>query len=736
MTIIGDCSCRRRHRTARHRGAGVVLNIAAAGMAFAVCGPAGAQGSDTAEAPATATLKPVVVTSTRIGTPPFDTPASVDLVSGEAMRDSQPQVNLSEGLAGVPGLMIQNRQNYAQDLQISIRGFGARSAFGIRGVRLYVDGIPATLPDGQGQSSNIDIASIDRVEVLRGPFSALYGNSSGGVIQVFTEEGSGPPLLTPSFTLGSYGLRRYGLTAGGSTGNGAGAIDYLLSTSRFTTDGYRDHSAASKNLANGRIGIQLDEDSKLTLVVNSVNLKAQDPLGLNLAAFRANPRSVAAVATQFNTRKTVQQTQGGAIYERRIDAANDLRLMVYYGQRDTVQFQAIPVAAQANPLHAGGVIRLGRDYGGIDARWTSRLTLAGRPLTLIGGLAYDTLTEQRKGYENFTGTGLAQQLGVQGALRRDETNLVWNADPYLQASWRLAERWNLDAGVRYSTVRFSSDDHFIVGANGNDSGAVRYRKTLPMAALRYQARPDLNLYATVGRGFETPTLNEISYRPDGLPGLNFGLQPAANLSAEAGAKARVAGGVLTAALFQTRTENEIVTASSTGGRTTYQNAGRTLRNGLELGWDGELGGHWHSQLAYTLLDATYRDSFCSPACAPGNPPVAAGNRIPGIPRQMAFASLAWAPPQGWRAGVEGRYLSKIAVNDSNANAAPAYFTASADGGYLLQVEHWTLNAFARIDNLFDRQYAGSVIINDSNGRYFEPAPGRNWSAGLSASYRF
>ncbi|HTN65980.1 MAG TPA: TonB-dependent receptor, partial [Burkholderiaceae bacterium] len=508
---------------------------------------------------------------------------------------------------------------------------------------------------------------------------------------------------------------RYGLKAGGSTGHGADAIDYLLSTSRFTTDGYRDHSAASKNLVNGRLGIQLDQDSKLTLVVNSVNLKAQDPLGLNLADFSANPRSAVAVATQFNTRKTVQQTQGGAIYERHIDASNDLRLMIYYGQRDTVQFQAIPPSVQRdNPLHAGGVIVLGRDYGGIDARWTSRLTLAGRPLTVIGGLAYDTLTEQRQGYENFTGTGSTQQLGVQGALRRDETNLAWNADPYLQASWHLAQRWNLDAGVRYSTVRFSSDDHYIVGANGNDSGAVRYRKALPMAALRYQARPDLNLYATVGRGFETPTLNEISYRPDGLPGLNFSLQPATNLSTEVGAKARVAGNMLTAALFQTRTENEIVVASSAGGRTTYQNAGRTLRNGLELGWDGELGGEWHSQLAYTLLDATYRDSFCSSVCSPTNPPVVAGNRIPGIPRQMAFASLVWAPPQGWRAGIEGRYLSKIAVNDGNADTAPAYSIASAHAGYLLQSEHWTLNAFARIDNLFDRQYAGSVIINDSN----------------------
>ncbi len=712
-----------------HAGSIRVLGFAMlAGAASIAARPALAQSSEI-----TGSLKPVVVTSTRIGVSPFQVPASVDLVDGNAMRDSQLQVNLSEGLGGVPGLLIQNRQNYAQDLQISIRGFGARSTFGIRGVRLYVDGIPATLPDGQGQTSNIDIGSIERVEILRGPFSALYGNSSGGVIQVFTEEGNGAPTVSSSVTLGSNDTRRLGLKASGSSGN----LDYLLSASRFTTDGYRDHSAASKNLGNGKLGIQLDNDSKLTLIMNSVDLKAQDPLGLTFAQSKADPRSVAAVATQFNTRKTVQQTQGGLTYERRIDADNELRLMTYYGERNTVQFQAIPPGPQANPMNAGGVIALGRSYAGIDARWTSRVKLAERPLTLVAGVAYDTLTEQRQGYQNFTGAGASQQLGVQGALRRNETNTVWNADPYLQAFWEFAPRWTFDTGVRRSAVHFNSDDHYITAANGDDSGAVRYQQTLPMAAVRYQASPSLNLYATVGRGFETPTLNELSYRSDGRSGLNFNLLPSTNTSAEVGAKGRLAGGLLTAAMFQTRTNDEIVAESSVGGRATFRNAGRTQRNGLELGWSGEVAPHWLGQAAYTWLDATYRDAFCSPApCTATNPPVAAGNRIPGIASQAVFAALSWAPPQGWRAGLEGRYLGKIYVTDRNADSAPAYFVAAIHAGYLLQLQNWELNTFARIDNLFDRQYIGSAIINESNGRYFEPAPGRNWSMGINAFYHF
>jgi len=673
------------------------------------------------------TMAPVVVTGTRLDTAVLDTPASVDVVQGAAMRWQRPGINLSEGLGGVPGLQIQNRQNYAQDLQISSRGFGARSTFGVRGVRLYVDGIPATMPDGQGQTSNIDIGSIARVEVLRGPFSALYGNSSGGVIQVFTEDGALPPSLAASGWGGSYGTWRYGVMANGVTGTGAGDLDYVLNLSRFTTDGYRDHSAARKNLGNAKLGLQLDDDSRLTVVVNSVDLTAQDPLGLTWQQFQDDPRS-APVAEQYNTRKTVRQTQGGVVYDHQVDGRNALRLMVYYGQRDTTQYQSIPPAAQVAPTQAGGVIDLKRQYGGADLRWTSELDMAGRPLTVVAGFAYDSMREDRKGYQNFIGAGASQRLGVQGALRRDETNTVYNADPYAQTSWNFAERWTLDTGLRWSTVRFDSDDHYLAPGNVDDSGGARYRKALPVAALRYAATENVSVYGSYGRGFETPTLNEISYRPDGQPGLNFGLMPAVSTNLEAGVKANMAGGLLTAAVFHTRTDDEIVSAGSFGGRTSYQNAGRTRRDGVELGWSGEFARHWRTQLAYTWLNARYADD--------GTGGIRAGNKIPGIARQAAYASLAWAPPEGWQASIEGRYLSKIYVNDANDAEAPGYFVAAASVGYVRTVGAWELNAYARVDNLFDRRYAGSVIVNEANGRYYEPAAGRNAGVGLGATYRF
>ena len=681
------------------------------------------------------TLEPVVVSSTRMDTTVLETPASVSLIDGEQMRASRLGVNLSESLGSVPGLQIQNRENYAQDLQLSIRGFGARSTFGVRGVRLYVDGIPATMPDGQGQTSNIDIASIDHVEILRGPFSALYGNSSGGVVQVFTEEGRLPPELSGSFAAGSHGAWRYGAKARGLTEVGNAELDYVLSVNRYTTEGYRDHSGARRNLGNAKIGLQLDDSTRLTVIANSVNIKADDPLGLSRQAFDENPRTAVANAGLYNTRKSVEQTQGGLVYEKHLEGGDELRAMVYYGERDMVQYLAIPAVAQRNPQHSGGVIDLARRYAGADVRWTSHHRLAGRPLTVVAGIAYDELREDRRGYENFSG----DTLGVRGSLRRDESNKVSNIDPYLQASWQFAPQWTLDAGLRHSRIRFSSHDHYIVTGNGDDSGRASYREWLPVGSLQYSPTPDLSFYVSAGRGFETPTFNEISYRSDALGGLNFDLAPAVNTNVEIGAKARVAGGILTAAVYQSRSRDEIVAADASFGRTSYQNAGRTRRTGAELAWSGELADNLRAQLAYGWLDARYRDDCTTPSCMDADRPdrqLRSGNRIPGIARQALYFSLDWMPEEGFRAGVDGRYLSRIQVNDGNTEAAPSYFVAGVHAGYVWRNGPWRIGSYARVDNLFDRQYAGSVIVNEGNQRYYEPAPGRNWSAGLDLSYAF
>ncbi|HBR3759816.1 TPA: TonB-dependent receptor [Klebsiella pneumoniae] len=671
----------------------------------------------------------MVVTAAPTTVSELDTPAAVSVVNGDEMRQAAPRVNLSESLGAVPGLQVQNRQNYAQDLQLSIRGFGSRSTYGVRGLRIYVDGIPATMPDGQGQTSNIDIGSVDTIEVLRGPFSALYGNSSGGVINVTSQTGTQPPTVEASSYYGSFGTWHYGMKATGAVGDGshAGDVDYTVSTNRFTTHGYRDHSGARKNLANARLGVRINDVSKLTLLLNSVDIKANDAGGLTADEWRDNPRQ-SPRGDQYNTRKNTRQTQAGLRYERQLSAQDDLSVMMYAGERETTQFQSIPRAPQLKPSHAGGVIDLTRHYQGIDTRLTHRGELL-VPVTLTAGLDYENMSERRKGYENFVMVNGAPQYGEQGALRRNERNLMWNFDPYLQTQWQLTDKLSLDAGVRYSSVWFDSNDYYITPGNGDDSGDASYHKWLPAGSLKYALTDAWNVYLSAGRGFETPTINELSYRSDNQSGLNFGLKPSTNDTVEIGSKTRIGNGLFTAALFQTNTDNEIVVDSSSGGRTSYKNAGKTRRQGMELGLDQQFGESWRLKAAWTWLDATYRTNVCDDASCNGN-------RIPGIARNMGYASFGYQPEQGWYAGSDIRYMSDIMANDENTAKAPSWTVVGLTTGYKWSYGRMDMDLFGRIDNLFDREYVGSVIVNESNGRYYEPAPGRNYGIGLNLAWRF
>ncbi len=672
----------------------------------------------------------MVVTASPGPVSELETPAAVSVVTGDDLRYAAPQINLSENLGSVPGLQILNRQNYAQDLQLSIRGFGSRSTYGVRGIRLYVDGIPATMPDGQGQTSNIDLNSVASVEVLRGPFSALYGNASGGVIDVKTETGEAPPTIETSSYYGSFGTWRYGLKASGATGDGTqpGDVNYTVSSTRFTTHGFRDHSDARKNLANAKLGVRIDDVSTLTLLLNSVDIRANDPGGLSYSEWRDNPRQ-SPRGEQYDTRKTIRQTQAGLNYQRALSTSDDLSITAYAGQRETVQYQSIPAGPQRNPTHPGGVIDLSRHYQGVDSRLMHRDTLWTLPVDVTVGLNYENMSENRKGFENFTLDNGVPLYGVKGDKRRDERNLMWNLDPYLQSSWQLSDALSLDAGVRYSSIWFDANDHYITAANGDDSGEASYHKWLPAGALKYKVTDAWNVYLSAGRGFETPTINELSYRSGGQNGLNLALKPSTSDTVELGSKTRIGNGLFSAALFQTDTDNEIVVDASSGGRTTYKNAGKTRRQGLELSLDQQFAWDWKLKMAWTLLDATYRSNACGATDCNGN-------RMPGIARNMGYASFGYQPEQGWYAGADVHYMGDIMADDENSAKAPSYTVAGLNTGYKFLYERWALDLFGRVDNLFDKGYVGSVIVNESNGRYYEPAPGRNYGVGMSVSYRF
>jgi iron complex outermembrane recepter protein len=665
-------------------------------------------------------IDPITVTATRRAERAFDVPASVDTIDASTIHDGQPQVNLSETLSRIPGVFAANRQNYAQDLQVSSRGFGARAAFGVRGVRLYQDGIPVTMPDGQGQTGSFSLLSADRIEILRGPFSALYGNASGGVISVFTEDPPEMPYVTFSGGGGSYGTGTFGVKLGASSQH----VGAIVAASEFVTDGYRDHSSARRDLTNAKLVLEPSSATRITLIGNTqYQPETQDPLGLTRAQWSANPRAADPAATQFDTRKTINQAQAGAALDQRFSDDLQLHVDTYGGRRLIRQYLAL---SGIGATSSGGIADLDRDYGGIGARIVWRTRAFGQPIALTLGADADRQHELRKGFVNVNGDI--------GDLRRNEDDTVRSTDVYAQAEWEMSARWSATAGVRTSSVRYGSDDHYVTAQNPDDSGAQRFNDTSPVAGVVFHAADNLNLYASYGEGFETPTFAELAYR-NGATGLNFALQPATSRATEIGVKYRIDERQrLNAALFNVDTSNEIVVDAATGGRTTFRNAGATRRRGAEASWDARYRYGVQAHVALTWLRAEFVDAY-----ATGSPPaiVPAGARLPGVPSKQAYAELAWIPG-GWSGldtALEAQYVDKLYVNERNTDAAPAYAVMNARIGFSQTSGAAKWQEFVRLNNLFDRHYAGSVIVGDSNGRFFEPAPGRNWFIGASVTIK-
>lgn len=676
-------------------------------------------------------LAPIVVTATRNERSSFEVPVSIDAVDQTQIREARPTVNLSEALSTVPGVVVSNRQNYAQDLQVSTRGFGARSTFGVRGVRIIADDIPLTMPDGQGQVATIDLTSARRIEVLRGPYSSIYGNSSGGVIQAFTEDGPADTTVGGGVWVGSFRSNKEDLKVGGTSGN----FNYVASGSRFDTLGYRDHSEATRTQENAKVNYKLDDRSNLTLVYNDLRQPfTQDPLGLSRAQFDRNPQAADPAATQYNTRKSIQNSQGGLVYDRHLTDQDLVKLVGYVGTREIVQYLATPYSAQNNVAgSSGGVVNLDTHFAGLGLRWIHDTTVRGAPLTLTAGIEFDNEVQTRKGYNDYIGAGTI--LGVQGALRRNEDDTVYDINQYVQAELKATERLLFTAGLRHSEIQIKSEDYYLT--NGNDSGSKHFDNVSPVFGVLYKITPTLNVYANAGQGFETPTLAEIAYRSTSQAGLNFALQPSVSKSYEAGVKALLGESTrLNAAIFHVGTSNEIVQLSNQGGRTTYQNAGATHRRGVEVGVESEFGYGITGLLAATWLDAefarTYR--YAATGTTP-NRTVSAGNHLPGVPSNEVHGELAWHLG-AFSTALELVYNDRLFVDDINSAAAPSYVVANLRAAVKQNLGHWQLEEYARVDNIGDRRYIGSVIVNESNGRFYESAPGRNYLAGVRAAYRF
>jgi iron complex outermembrane receptor protein len=710
-------------RIATRSTAALVRSVAAAFCAILPAAPAAAQ--NTAASDAAPLLDQVVVSASRTRQRVMDTAASIDVVTSAQIHDGQPEQNLSEPLARAPGIFALNRQNYAQDLLISSRGFGANSAFGARGIKIFVDGIPGTAADGQGQISHIDLASADRIEVMRGPFSVLYGNSAGGVISVFTQNGRPGREVTPYFSAGSYAQRKYGLKFDGEQKG----VNYVLDAGSLHTDGSRDHSSADRQNQNAKLGFKIGADTSVMVVANSVNLNASDPLGLTAAQLQSDARAAGSGALAFDTRKSVDQTQGGITLTQRIGASDSVSLSPYYGDRHTIQYLASKV---------NGVINLQRAFYGMNSKWVHSGEAGGMPLNLVAGLDSNQNRDHRLTFSNSGGQSLNSPSD------QDYNMSARNLDVYVQGELRPGERLALTMGARQSDTRLDASSNNALPSLGSRT----YQATTGMVSAQYYLQENTNAYISYGSGFDTPTLNQIIYSPSYV---NFGAKNTGNLGLDAARTQQVEIGIKSEisataqakiAVFDSATRNDIVIAASNGGRSAYLNAPKTSRKGMELSAQWQLPYQLQASLAYTYLDARVEQAYAvnitnASTGVTTSSTIDGGNRIPGVPDQGLFAEMMWRKPdKSLEFAAEGRAAGSMAANDLNKAYANGYGIMNLRAVARQNAGGWSISEFARIDNVFDRFYVGSVIVNQASSQFYESAPGRNWLAGVKVSYKF
>ena len=668
-------------------------------------------------------LSPTVVTATRYATNSFDLPLSIDAVTGSEIRDARTGANLSEIAPRIPGVVINYRATAAQELSISTRGFGARSQFGVKGIRIYADGIPLNSADGQGQAGSINIDTLGQIEFLRGPFSALYGNSSGGVVQAFTRDGAKDPTLTVGVSSGTWHTNKQSITAEGQ----AGPVNYILNTYQYVSDGYRDFSQYRRDNFNGKISYQFSPDTKFTVVGNYMDQPyTNDPNALTPAQFAANSRDSGTSAKSTNSRLYRVNSYGGIIIDHNLSEKDSLRLMAYNGSRSNLQY-----------LTTGAASEIIRDTEGFDLRWTRKDLFLNRPLNFTAGLAYDSMEDIRSRY-TYT-NGVRYDLGYERDKNRREEQKAFNVDQYLQASYEPTDRLLVIAGLRHSRVNIQNNDLWLGETVSKDStGQVTYTNTSPVAGVTFKVTPTLNVYANYGRGFETPTFAEMTYSTTEGAGPNLSMVPTKSKNYEIGLKAFLTSNTrINVALFKVESKNEIVVSkTNASSQNVYDSIANTERNGIELSLDSRLPYNFNFYQTYTYLDSEFKNSF-SNYVGTTLTSVNAGNRLAGVYKNTAYTELSWKyPALNFSSAIENIYFSDVNGYDSNAgaNKADAFSIVNLRASLKQSYSNWNFSEFARAENVFDEKYVGNVRVN--NSATFEPGAPRNYTVGVTTSYTF
>lgn len=654
-------------------------------------------------------LEEVTVYSTRIQKPIDEIPSAVSVVDQQDIQTGRQQLGLDESLVKVPGLFMQDRYNYAQDLRIAIRGFGSRASFGIRGIRLYVDGIPATLPDGQSGVDSIDIGSISRIEVIRGPSSSLYGSAAGGVISIYTEDGPPVPFLEARYGGGDYGYNKYQLKGGGQYKD----LNYLVNLSRLDYQGYREHSRTENVILNSKFKYTIDNTSDFTTIIKAVDAPIADgPGGVTALQATTDPRSARDANITYDVGESVSQQQAGFVYHKSFSSQQELILNNYYVWR---KFDS------RLPFFSGGDVRFDRFFFGGGLTYKYHGEIFGRHNNLVLGFDYDSQQDDRQRHDNNN--------GHTGAMTQNQLESVDSFGVYLEDDMLLTDQVSLNFSGRYDKVDFNVKDRFL--SDGNDSGKLSFDSFNPMVALLWRPLDSVNLYAKYSTSFETPTTTELA-NPSGIGGFNPNISPQKATNYEIGAKGLLNDSLqYEVALYHIDMTDELVPYELAGfpGHEFYRNAGQSTREGLESAFSYRIIPSLTVSATYTYADYKY-DHYTTPSGTFD------GNTIPGLPANQVYAELNYQHPSGFYAVWDVLWTDEIYVNDANSESSKAYTVSNLRAGYKGQLGNWNVSPFIGLNNLFDEHYYGNIRVNAFGGRYYESAPDFNFYAGLSIRYHF
>ncbi len=661
-------------------------------------------------------IEEMIVSSSRTEQSLLDIPSAVAIVGQDDIQLGRQQLGLDESLNRVPGVFSQNRYNFTQDLRISIRGFGARANFGIRGIKMYVDDIPSTLADGQSGVDDVDLGSASRIEVIRGPSSALYGSSSGGVISMYTEDGPETPFVEAGISFGEYDQQKYQFKTGGQYER----INYLFNVSHLTMDGYRDNSEVEHSLLNSKIRFDIDDTSSLTMIINAADSPtANDAGGVTTADIAADRRQAQARNLSSNAGEEFDQQKLGFVYQKSFGEKHDLTLRNYYLWRDFQTF--LPIGTHIPFVADDGVVEFDRFFYGGGAKYSYTDELFGRPNRFTIGFDLDKQEDDRQRFLN--------NAGVKGALSFDQLEEAEAFGIYFRNEFSILDNLQFTLGGRYDSLDMTVDDRFL--ANADQSSELSFNEFNPTVGLSWEPVENVHLYSNYASSFETPTFTELA-NPARDGGFNVDLGGFNNVTAQTADSFEI-GMKLTSfdnvyidlAAYTMQVDDEISNVSTTGSRGVFTNAD-TDRKGIEISLIADLFEGLQLTAAYTYSDFEFDKVASDPALE--------GNNLPGLPEHQFYTELAYRHSSGFYAIWDLLYIDDFFANNANTTVNSSSVVANIRAGYQANVGNWRISPYLGINNMFDEKYNSNVRINGFGGRLFEPAPDLNLYGGITLRY--